>query len=521
MPNTNQMLTEYPEILLQVIAELRGAFLDAAENKREALELLGGQITDPTSVLMAFQEVTDFHPQAKPALDLLLSEGGAMREAQFSREFGSIRQMGPARLEREQPWHAPESVAELLYYYGLIGRGFKGAGQDAHTVVYIPQDVLPWLPKPATAEGESGLPVIPVPPPPAARMLLSEDAFLEDAGTLLGFLHTNGLRLQENGTPHPEDIGELSQRLQSANGFATPFVPPDASADIDDTRLALLLHLANRLGWLRRADDERVRLTGNRVYAFLEQNRPEQRFSLWEAWRTSPDWNDLCRIPGLDCSAGDWRNDPRQTRDAALQLLGSLQAGAWYSQADAIGVIKETAPDFQRPTGDYDSWYIRDTTTQEFLRGFAHWDRVEGVLLRFLLNGCLYWLAAVDLAEPSAGDDLLFSLSRWGARWLGQDSALPDELPRRPLTVDEEFQVRLPLGTSLMDRFRVERFAEWQASYPQYVYQISRRSLERAGQEGVGPDRILAFLQGRSRQLPERVRSGLQRFAEKQAAPVS
>lgn len=517
MPNTSQMLAEYPEILLQVIAELRGAFLDMSQNKREEIELLSGQISDPTSVLIALQELSDFHPQAKPALDLLLAEGGELREALFSREFGSIRQMGPAKLEREQPWHAPESVAELLYYYGLIGRGFKGVGPNAHTIVYIPSDVLPWLPKPTTTTEAEGLPVLPVPPPPAARMLPSEDAFLEDAGTLLGFLHTQGLRLQANGTPHPEDISQLKNRLQTANGFVSPSVPPPATA-MADTRLALLLHLANRLGWLRRANDEQVRLTGNRVYAFLEQTRPEQRFTLWDAWHTSPDWNDLCRISSLDCSGGDWRNDPRQTRDAVLQLLGRLQPGSWYSQADVINAIKDTLPDFQRPSGDYDSWYIRDANTQEFLRGFAHWERVEGALLRFLLNGPLYWLLVMDLAEPSAGDDLLLSLSSWGARWLGHDSSLPDETPRRSFTVEDDFTVRLPLGTPLMDRFRVERFSGWQASYPQFIYQINRRSLQRAAHEGVQAERILAFLKSRTRQLPDRVMAGLQRFGEVSAA---
>ena len=82
-------------------------------------------------------------------------------------------------------------------------------------------------------------------------------------------------------------------RLQSANGYVSPFVAPDASANVEEIRVALLLHVAKRLGWLRRADDDRVRLTGNRVYAFLEQPRPEQRFTLWEAWRTSPEWKRL------------------------------------------------------------------------------------------------------------------------------------------------------------------------------------------------------------------------------------
>ena len=188
-------------------------------------------------------------------------------------------------------------------------------------------------------------------------MLRLEDAFLEDAGTLLGFLHTEGLRLQEDGTPYAEDIDQLMMRLQSTNGYVSPFIAPVASASIEEVRVALLLHLAKRLGWLRRADDERVRLTGNRVYSFLEQPRPEQRFTLWEAWRTSQEWNDLERTPGLDCSGGDWQNNPHQTREVVLQLLGQLQPGAWYSQADVVDTIKEAMPDFQRPTGDYDDWY--------------------------------------------------------------------------------------------------------------------------------------------------------------------
>ena len=256
-------------------------------------------------------------------------------------------------------------------------------------------------------------------------------------------------------------------RLQSAAGFVSPFAPPHAAPNIAETRLALLLHLAKRLGWLRRADDDRVRLTGNRVYAFLEQTRPEQRFTLWEAWRVSPEWNDLERIPGLDCSAGDWRNNPLQTREIVLQRLAALQPGAWYSQTDLIAAVKETAPDFQRPTGDYDSWYIRDENTQEFLRGFEHWEQVEGALLRFLFGGPLYWLSAIDLAEPSAGDDLLLSLSGWGARWLGHDSALPNEARRPHIIVEDDFTVRLP-ARHIADRPLPRRtFQQLAGQFPQ------------------------------------------------------
>lgn len=33
MPTTSQMMTDYPDIMLQVLAEMRGAFLDAADNR--------------------------------------------------------------------------------------------------------------------------------------------------------------------------------------------------------------------------------------------------------------------------------------------------------------------------------------------------------------------------------------------------------------------------------------------------------------------------------------------------------
>lgn len=505
MPTTAQMLTDYPDILLQVLAELRGAFLDAADSHHEAVQLLAAQVTDPTSIQFAYQEVVDTVDQAKSALDDLLREGGEMVEAQFARSYGSVRQMGPSKLERESPWLYPESVAEVLYYYGMLGRGFKGVGRNANAIVYIPSDVIPWLPQPQGDTEEGGLPVTPVPPPPAARTMAADGSFLEDMGTLIGFVHVHGLRLTDSG-PHPEDIDEFVRRLQ------LPATDEDAMLD---TRLALMLHLANRLGWLRRTDDDRVQLTGNRVRLFLEKSRTEQRALLFSAWRDSPDWNDLCRTPDLDChNTGAWENHPLRTRGQILQSLARLQAGMWYSQDDVVAAVKQVDPDFQRSASNYDTWYIRDINTQEFLKGFEQWDLVEGRLLAFLLQGPLHWLGLVDLAEPSAGDDMQISLNPRGARWLGQEQPEPEEGPRRPFEIDEEFVVRIAPNEELSERFRVERFAQWRKSYPHYEYQINQRSLKRATEEGIQPDRILAFLRQRVHRVPENVVAALSRVTQ-------
>jgi hypothetical protein len=497
------MLAEYPDILLQVLAELRGAFLDGAETREQTIKLLAAQVTDPTSVQMAYQETVDMADSAQRAIELLLKENGEVVEAQFSRDFGSIRQMGPAKLERETPWLYPESVSELLYYYGLIGRGFKGAGKNAHTVIYLPSDITPWLPHPQNPALAAGLPVRPMTPPPLARTLLVDDSFLQDMGTLLGFVNNEALRLTASG-PHPEDIDRFVQRLQ------LPFRRDDSELN---TRLALLLHLSNRLGFLRRTDSDLVQLTGNRVRAFLDRPHADQLRCLWEAWRDSPEWNDLCRVPGLECvEPANWKNDPLQTRATVLQLLAKLHPGIWYSRYELIQAIKQSQPNFQRLPGDYNTWSIRNTDTQERLQGFAQWDAVEGALLRFLLSGPMYWLAAVDLAEPSAGNDQLFSFSRWGARWLGFDTPEPEQTPGRAITVGEDFAITLANGVSLADRFRVERFAQWQQSYPHYVYQINQRSLKRASDAGITAQQLLDFLHKRHVTIPAKVAGALHRF---------
>ena len=41
--------------MLQVLAELRGAMLDGADTHEQMVELLAAQLTDPTSVQMAYQ----------------------------------------------------------------------------------------------------------------------------------------------------------------------------------------------------------------------------------------------------------------------------------------------------------------------------------------------------------------------------------------------------------------------------------------------------------------------------------
>ena len=69
-------------------------------------------------------------------------------------------------------------------------------------------------------------------------------------------------------------------------------------------------------------------------------------------------FNDLRCLPGLTFE-GQWDNHPRQTRLTLLDMLSHLPQDTWWSLNSLVSAIREKMPDFQRPGGDYDSWFIR------------------------------------------------------------------------------------------------------------------------------------------------------------------
>ena len=162
---------------------------------------------------------------------------------------------------------------------------------------------------------------------------------------------------------------------------------------------------------------------------FLETRRPEALANLVFNWMNSTRFNELRLLPGL-IFEGEWINDPLKTRSEILELVTHIPTDQWWNLQSFIQSVKENKPDFKRPAGDYDSWFIRRKESQEYLRGFASWNEVEGELIRFIICGPLHWLGFLDLA--SAGEDkpiLAFRPSRWSEK-LGQ-AIPPDDIPRR------------------------------------------------------------------------------------------
>ncbi len=491
MLTLRQHLAQLDPALLRVIAQNQGM----TEEKRADGDLLGALVQEmlqPEHVREVWAELPE---AARQALQALAQQDVGMPVAAFQRRFGELRRIGPGRLLTEQPWREPVGPAETLWYLGWLVRAFHTTPEGTIDYISLPDDLLPLLPLPALQEAPQ--PSLPSPLPPPATVREMGELLLDDLGTILAYVQNQSVWLRGDGRWRISDLKQLTPRLRLSSIRKQPLETGGP--------LHLIFAAAKHLRLLE--PRKRRQRFGQALRPWLEQSRSQQMASLFEFWRTSEDWNDLCLTPGLRCQEGAWQNDPVLARKALLTQLARVSPGQWFGLDDFVAMIYEHQPDFQRPDGRYDTWYIQNATG-EFLRGFEHWPAVEGRLIRSLWQGPLFWLGVVALDE--AGET--WSLTEQGQRLL--QGALPDVDASGPvLTVERDFTLILAPHIGLWDRLRVALFAFWQASDPEYRYLITRRGLQRAARHGVTTQQIISFLERASGEaLPGNVRKALEHF---------
>ncbi|MGB9799868.1 MAG: helicase-associated domain-containing protein [Thermanaerothrix sp.] len=474
MPELHHTLQGYDLSLLRLIAGLWG--IDLEENdKRSAARRLSAALCDEA---LFWEMIESLPPEAREALDELVGRGGRMPRAAFSRRYGDVRPMGAAKRERERPDLNPASPAEVLWYRALIGQAFLTASSaEPQEYVYIPDEWLRWLQHEGTTSPTFMLP--PASPTEAAHPRLATDAILDHACTLLAALRS--------GLPLPETLGEIP--------------------------VATLTTLLSSAGLLD--GDQRPRPEA--IQGFLQAPRGEALRLLFRAWRTSRTFNELRMLPHLAFD-GQWENDPVQARDALLNLLTSLPpTPTWWRIEDFVAAVREHSPDFQRPAGDYDSWFIRRAGSEEFLRGFAHWDEVDGALVRFILTGPLHWLGLLDLAAASPAPDapaVAFRFSAWAGALLADQPPAGLAEENGQIMVRGDATLTLPPLTPRWLRYQIARFGEWlSADARGYHYRLTPLSLQRARQQGLKVEHLLALLQKHAATpLPPMLVRALQRW---------
>lgn len=470
MKTVHECLADYDTTLLRAIAERLGVELTTNQQR--------GMVQEVADVLLDTDRVREvltwLSTEERQALDTLLVHGGRMRVHRFAQRFGTIRRFGPGSMAREAPWRTPASPAEGLWYRGLMSRAFAQEADTAVEFFFIPSDLMSLLPPPQADRKPF---VVPLADEPSA-VTLGDLALIDDMCMFLALVQNRTVRLKEDRLP-PDEMEHLQAQFVGEGG----------------PRLTFLYYMA-RAVHLVQVEGPRLRLDRDRVREWLKRPRPEQIWTLQEAWSKDTAWNDLWHVPGIRCEDTGWRNDPVLARESVLGLLSRCQTEAWLSIPGFVDAVRERAPDYARPNGDFESWYIRDVRTGEYLTGFEHWDQVEGALLTYLLSGPLHWLGLISLGfregwkKPSS-----FRLTPWGTAFLGLSDVSPEELPPQPARVAPDGTVTLAREFSLHDRFQLSRIAEWVASGPEYVYVITPAALGRALSANIQVEMVERFLQ--------------------------
>jgi hypothetical protein len=499
MRTLSDSLNEHPLALLRGIAELRDVEL-TSNARDEVAAQLAAALADEAATATALKGAS---PEARRAFAALQRAGGKLKMGVFARRFGEIRPAGPGRLEREALWRQPENATEELWYRGLAFRTFADFGDGPMEYVYIPED-LPLPLDPIAPPAAEPRPLLPEPAAPPARARHALNSLAVDVCAFLA-------AVREESLPRTEDLtgDERVRELLGTLSLADPL------------RFEMLYALAQGLGWLA-PDRGRWVVDNQRVGEWLRLTHWEQMSLLFSTWRDSIGWNDLRHTPGLTAE-GEWVSDAPHARRRLLRLLKALDAKGWYRVADIVGVMKRADPDFQRPDGNYSGWYLRDAETGRYLSGFESWELVEGRLLRFLLEGPLFWLGAVALGDGLPHEAPVFRLTPAGAAWL--NSRMPSEPPQpAKLGVAEDFTVIAPLLLPLLDRYRLARFTDaaqggqWETRREMVMpaatrHRITRASLARARAAGIkGNDALAILRRAAGGRVPPRVAAALERY---------
>jgi hypothetical protein len=246
---------------------------------------------------------------------------------------------------------------------------------------------------------------------------------------------------------------------------------------------------------------------------FLEAGRGAALAHLARSWKKSTSFDELRSLPGL-AAEGEWVNDPQQARDRILEFVNVVPEGTWWSLSALIADVKQMHPDYLRPGGDYDSWYLRHKESGQFLRGFEYWDEIDGALISFILTGPLHWLGIMDLAAPK--DDLpptAFRFSKWGAKLLQGEA--PDSLPieDEKIFVNSDAHILVPRLAPRHARYQVARFCNWDGQDDSaYKYSINPNSLGRAQEGGLRVEHLLSLLHRYAKSIPPSLEKALERW---------
>ena len=500
MKDVYRCLDEYAAPFLQAIA----AAWQIALPKADAHEM-ASTLAQAMLVSQALPELLPtLSPTAQQALAEIVSEGGLVPGHRLAARYGSIRRLGPAAIEREQPWPEPANPVEELYYRGLVYRTYGTIGDYTGEVFLVPEGLVQRV-APLLANAPH-LEIARVDPP--AVVYGDGHALMEDLFAFLARIRSAPPAASWGRSPTVASGPDLLGVDRRLLGECAP------------QRIALIRRLLLRLHLIQ--ENRGLLCPSPRAREWLRFSDIHRTWSLYIAWVDDRRWNEFSFMSSLNLAESRLLTDsdaPRARR-TLVQVLSQCPPETWVAVDSLLQAVRHLHPDYLRPGGDYESWQIRDAETGEQLAGLGCWDRIEGAVAQHILIGPLRWLGVVDVGYDEAqGEAAGLRLTGQGHRLVAAREREPEldetTVPDPLATIDEDFLVHIAVTNSLYERYQLERFAEWQAQDERTAhYHITVESLWGSHNAGVKIDQVLNFLKRVSKdRVPPVVARSLQAWA--------
>jgi hypothetical protein len=519
-----EVLGRYQASSLQQMARER-RIEPKGKAKDELVRLIAPTLFDSAAIARAYG---DLAPVERQVVDELVLAGGSAPTSLIRRR---LEAEGLVDAEpRPQSWRAAASrgspsqrgsqkFADIVARVGVVGLAFTSNGPSGGMVelsepggeLYIPTLILLHLPR-------VELPIETTDEPPHVTPA-NPAAFVRDLSSLLSFIDREPLGLIARGALAKRYLARLDEQFQVHEAVAR------ARSENDLPRLSLLRALGEDLKLLVQ------RLTtlalGDRAESFLEQPVGQRRATLLAAYRQTPSWCELFRLPSnLTVRGVSERHAPPlvvSARQRVIAEIAGLPTGEWVALAQIQARLKRIAYDFLFPRYDTPArygfssfsetspyyganplgWYFEVTPNAD-----VAWNQVEGGMITVVVQ-TLGQLGILDLGYAD-GTLAALRVTPEGSRLL-QGEPLPSQQAESNVVIQPNFQIFALAPTPDGVLFTLDRLADRVRTDQAIEYRLSRESIFRAEKHGLGVGEALAFLERISAlPLPQNVRKSIE-----------
>lgn len=481
MPTIKQSLPAGDLNYYRVIAMFWGFELNYPEPERALSELVENMcdIEHLSGVIDGLDE------HSLEGINELVSRGGKMPLNQFTRKFGELREVGAGKRDRERLYDSPISATEVLFYRGLIGKGYLKQDVDQTEQIFLPDEIM------------EGLELLGY--EPAELSSFTADQQIADMAPDVYV----GTQYPGRSATAAEYSWIQPRELDILNDLTTVI----CSLRNQQSYPNLVINQVEAEGLLRGLGILQVdnNLDTEKVKRFLELDREQALSWLISSWLESRSFDEMRNLPDIEIE-GYLVNQPEKSRSFVLEHLSKVPPGKWWNLNSFIKYIKDKDPDFQRPAGNYEVWLLKSRTTGVYLKGYRHWDEVEGRQIEYQLIRPMFWFGMLDLACPEEGSKpLAFRVLPKGLSMLKEDGSL---------SASNDGQIVATRDVPRVVRYHLSRFCESpRITRESYIYKVTHSSLSRAREQGLTVDHLLSLLKKNSNQpIPPLFQKSVERW---------